>query len=157
MSLSFTLSSVIRQISQLCINRNVSPHCIPVPEACQLSCLLNMEMMKLLKKTQIITPFPQIHLSRQRRWNQKTEACYGNFLLFILKKFARHIQSKRCQRKVTIAANETAGCSGLSCIDFPSVSHFSGAQSTHNTASPLHNVGGKKERERAVFQVLFSS
>lgn len=46
------------------------------------------------RKTETITRREQIQLSRRRRGDGKTEVCYGNFLLFILKKFPSHIQSR---------------------------------------------------------------
>ena len=42
------------------------------------------------------------------------------------------------------AGNETAGCSGLSCVDFAGVSHFSEPNST----ARYTNVGRKRERGR---------
>ena len=48
------------------------------------------------------------------------------------------------QRGGAAAANETAGCSGLSCVDFAGVSHFSEPNST----ARYTNVGRKRARGR---------
>lgn len=90
-----------RAISQPHVNRSRSPRYIPIPGACQLCSRHNMELTRGSKTTKrrrtttitTTTPCQQIHSGRRRR--RETEACYGNFLLFILKNFSSHIQSKK--------------------------------------------------------------
>lgn len=122
-SWSFTVYAN-QAISQLCIIRSRSAHYIPMSRRMSAPLSPQREGSKMTKIT------TGIHFGTQRRCKQKTETCYVNFLLFILKKFlTQHIQSKR-RKRFTAETNKPPGCSSLSCIDFTSVSHFSEPNTT---------------------------